>query len=109
MGARTVRGMKVLIFAAGVAVGFVVGSRAGRGAYENLKHKWQGFSESDPVQQVKGEVKDFAGRAASQVGDKVSEAVGKATDKASSKLDDLTGKSSESSTGTATGTAAPAS
>lgn len=101
--------MKVLIFAAGVAVGFVIGSRAGRGAYENLKHKWQGFSESDQVQQVKGDVKDFAGRTASQVGDKVSEAVGKATDKASSKIDDLTGKTGNGSTGTgSTGTAAPA-
>jgi hypothetical protein len=98
--------MKVLIFAAGVAVGFVIGSRAGRGAYENLRRRWQGFNESDPVQQVKGEVKDFASHAASQVGDKVSEAVSKATDKASSKIDDITGKSSTGSTGT--GAAAPA-
>ena len=84
--------MKVIIFLAGVAVGFVVGSRAGRGAYENMRNKWQGFSGSDQVQQVKGDVRDFAGRAASDLGDKVSEAVGKASDK----LDEVTGKKADS-------------
>ena len=81
--------MKLIIFVAGVAVGFVIGSRAGRGAYENMRRKWQGFSDSDPVQKVKGDVRDLAGRVASDLGDKVSEAVGKASDK----LDDVTGKS----------------
>ncbi|MCI0156984.1 hypothetical protein KNO15_09790 [Leifsonia shinshuensis] len=81
--------MKLIIFVAGVAVGFVIGSRAGRGAYENIRNKWQGFSDSDPVQKVKGDVRDLAGRAASDLGDKVSEAVGKASDK----LDEVTGKS----------------
>jgi hypothetical protein len=80
--------MKVIIFVAGVAVGFVIGSRAGRGAYENMRRKWQGFSGSDPVQKVAGDVRDLAGRAASDLGDKVSEAVGKASDK----LDEVTGK-----------------
>lgn len=80
--------MKLIIFVAGVAVGFVIGSRAGRGAYENMRHKWQGFNHSDPVQKVKGDVRDLAGRAASDLGDKVSEAVGKASDK----LDEVTGK-----------------
>lgn len=72
--------MKVIIFLAGVAVGFVVGSRAGRGAYENMRSKWQGFSGSDQVQQVKGDVRDFAGRAASDLGDKLDEVTGKKTD-----------------------------
>ncbi len=80
--------MKLIIFVAGVAVGFVIGSRAGRGAYENIRNKWQGFSDSDPVQKVKGDVRDLAGRATSDLGDKVSEAVGKASDK----LDEVTGK-----------------
>lgn len=80
--------MKVIIFVAGVAVGFVIGSRAGRGAYENMRRKWQGISGSDPVQQVKSDVRDLAGRAASDLGDKVSDAVGKASDK----LDEVTGK-----------------
>lgn len=89
--------MKIIIFAAGVAVGFIIGSRAGRGAYEDLRSKWRGFAESDTVQHVKGDVKDFAGRAASDVGDKVSETVSKVTEKASAKIDEVTGKGGSTS------------
>lgn len=89
--------MKIIIFAAGVAVGFVIGSRAGRGAYEDMRRKWRGFAESDTVQNVKGDVKDFAGRAASDVGGKVSETVSKVTEKASAKIDEVTGKSGNDS------------
>ncbi|MEN0086068.1 MAG: hypothetical protein AAGC66_14985 [Leifsonia sp.] len=95
--------MKIIIFAAGVAVGFVIGSRAGRGAYEDLRTKWRGFADSDTVQHVKGDVKDFAGRAASDVGDKVSETVSKVTEKASAKIDEVTGK------GNGSGSSAPSS
>ena len=91
--------MKIITFAAGVAVGFIIGSRAGRGAYEDLRHKWRGFTESDTVQNVKGDVKDFAGRAASDVGEKVSETVSKVTDKASAKIDQVTGKGGSSDAG----------
>ncbi|WP_348789379.1 hypothetical protein [Leifsonia sp. NPDC080035] len=83
--------MKIIIFLAGVGVGFVIGSKAGRGAYENMRRKWEGFSGSDPVQQVKGEVRDFAGKASDKLGDKVSEVVGKASDK----LDEVTGKNGD--------------
>ncbi|CAM5428480.1 hypothetical protein [Leifsonia shinshuensis] len=86
--------MKVIIFLAGVAVGFVVGTRAGRGAYENMRSKWQGFSNSDQVKQVKESVGDLAGRAASTVSDTVSDAVGKASDK----LDQATGKADSAPT-----------
>jgi hypothetical protein len=86
--------MKIIIFAAGVAVGYVIGSRAGRGAYEDLRRKWHGFTESDTVQHKKGDVKDFAGRAAADVGDRVSETVSKVTEKASAKIDEVTGKAS---------------
>ncbi|GAA2051569.1 hypothetical protein [Leifsonia soli] len=89
--------MKIITFAAGVAVGFIIGSRAGRGAYEDLRRKWRGFADSDTVQHVKGDVKDFAGRAASDVGDKVSETVSKVTEKATSKIDEVTGKSGNGS------------
>ncbi|MGN7800219.1 hypothetical protein [Leifsonia sp. 22587] len=106
--------MKIIIFAAGVAVGFVIGSRAGRGAYEDIRRKWRGFAESDTVQHVKGDVKDFAGRAASDVGEKVSETVSKVTDKASSKIDQVTGKNgssngsaSASDSGSGSGPASP--
>lgn len=86
--------MKALIFVAGIAVGFVIGSRAGRGAYDDLRRKFRGFTESDTVQQVKGDVKDFASRAASDIGGTVGDAVSKATDKAAAKIDEVTGKKS---------------
>ncbi|WP_158867073.1 hypothetical protein [Leifsonia sp. AG29] len=86
--------MKLIIFLTGAAVGFVIGSRAGRGTYEDMRRKWRGFTESDTVQQVKGQVSDLAGKAASEVGDKVSGAVNKATDKASAKIDEVTGQGS---------------
>jgi hypothetical protein len=92
--------MKIITFAAGVAVGFIIGSRAGRGAYEDMRRKWRGFADSDTVQHVKGDVKDFAGRAASDVGDKVSETVSKVTEKATSKIDEVTGKSGNGSSST---------
>jgi len=92
--------MKIITFAAGVAVGFIIGSRAGRGAYEDMRRKWRGFADSDTVQHVKGDVKDFAGRAASDVGDKVSETVSKVTEKATSKIDEVTGKSGNGSAST---------
>jgi hypothetical protein len=90
--------MKALIFIAGVAVGFVIGSRAGRGAYDGMRSKLRGFTESAPVQQVKDDVKDFASRAASDIGETVGDAVSKATDKAAAKIDEVTGKNSGAAT-----------
>ncbi len=80
--------MKAIIFLAGIAVGFVIGSRAGRGAYDNIRGKWRGFTDSDQVQHVKDEVRDLAGKAATELSDRVTDAVGKASDK----LDEVTGK-----------------
>jgi hypothetical protein len=85
--------MKLVIFLAGAAVGFVVGSKSGRQAYDRLKRHANDFAHSDPVQQVASDVKDLAGKAASGLGDKVGDVVGKA----SGKLDDLTGKSGNGS------------
>jgi ribosome recycling factor len=90
--------MKLIIFAAGVAVGFVIGARAGRGTYEDMRRRWRGFAESDQIQQVRSDVKGFAGRAASDVGDKVSETVSKVTDKATAKIDEVTGKTNGNAT-----------
>lgn len=81
--------MKFIIFLAGAAVGFVLGSRSGRKTYDSIKRQVSGFTHSEPVQQVKGAAGDLASKAASELGDRVSDAV----DKASGKLDDLTGKS----------------
>ena len=53
-----------LVFAAGAAVGYVLGTRAGRARYEQIKVSAQKFWSSDPVQkgvtQVQGFVDDHA-------------------------------------------------
>ena len=90
--------MKLVIFVAGVAVGFVFGSKAGRQAYEKIRRQVTDFKQSPPVQQVANDVKDLAGKAASEAGDRVSEVI----DKASGKLDDITGKGSSSSQSSST-------
>ena len=87
--------MKLVIFLAGVAVGFVFGSKAGRQTYDKFRRQVSDFSKSAPVQQVANDVKDLAGKAASEASDRVSEVI----DKASDKLDDVTGKNSGSTAG----------
>jgi hypothetical protein len=43
--------MKAIVFGAGLAVGYVLGSRAGRGSYEKLKTRTRQFWESPQVQE----------------------------------------------------------
>ncbi|WP_431278721.1 hypothetical protein [Leifsonia poae] len=84
--------MKLAIFVTGVAVGYVLGSKAGRQAYDRIRKQVNDFTQSPPVRQVANDVKDLAGKAAAEAGDRVSEVL----DKASDKLDDVTGKKSPS-------------
>jgi hypothetical protein len=49
-----------LLFVAGLATGYVVGSRAGRSAYTTLTEKLRTARESDRVQSVVGKVKEVA-------------------------------------------------
>jgi hypothetical protein len=44
----------------GLAVGYVLGSRAGRERYEQIKSQWLKVWNLDPVQEQVGKVKDFA-------------------------------------------------
>ncbi|ALO67271.1 hypothetical protein AS189_13125 [Arthrobacter alpinus] len=52
-------------FVAGVAVGYVLGTRAGRKSYESLKSRVSSLWHTDPVQEavanVENELKDVAG------------------------------------------------
>ena len=49
-----------LIFVAGVATGYVLGSRAGRARYEQIKKNWLKVWENDAVQEKVEMVGDFA-------------------------------------------------
>ena len=44
----------------GLAVGYVLGSRAGRERYEQIKTQWLKVWNLDPVQEQVGKVKEFA-------------------------------------------------
>jgi hypothetical protein len=44
-----------LRFLTGLAVGYVFGTRAGRERYEQLAEQWREFTDSDMIQQLRGE------------------------------------------------------
>lgn len=64
-----------LVFIAGLAVGYVAGTRVGRRGYEDLKKNARAFWEMDPVQEavqnlegsIKDEAKDLGSRLVSKV------------------------------------------
>ncbi len=68
-----------IAFVGGFVGGYVLGSRAGRARYEELKRRSQDFIESPLVQEKAAQVKDFAAEKAPVVGHKVSDAAAKAT------------------------------
>ena len=74
---------KLLILTAG-AIGFVLGSRAGRGPYEQVRQVF-GKVKNDPrVQEKAHQGVDFAKAQAPVVADKISDAARVATDKVTS-------------------------
>jgi hypothetical protein len=70
--------MKAIVFGAGLAVGYVLGSRAGRGSYDQLKTRARQFWESPKVQEkVSGAtsaIKDKAPEAQEHLKDAVKKA-----------------------------------
>ncbi|MCU1437371.1 MAG: YtxH protein [Naasia sp.] len=48
-----------LVFVAGAAVGYVLGTRAGRARYEQIKTRAQKLWSSEPVQKSVSQVQDF--------------------------------------------------
>lgn len=45
-----------LRFLSGLAVGYVIGTRAGRERYEQLAESWREFTDSELMQQIRGEI-----------------------------------------------------
>jgi hypothetical protein len=46
-----------LSLAVGLGIGYVLGSRAGRGRYDQLRGGWQGFTEAPAVQRAVAPIK----------------------------------------------------
>jgi hypothetical protein len=81
-----------LILVVGLATGYVLGSRAGRPRYEQIKSGAEKVWNLPPVQQVAGAVKEFAGQRVDTVQVKAGNATKKAV-RSLLHLDDTPSKS----------------
>lgn len=95
--------MKRFIFVAGLAIGFVVGSRMGRGPYESLERTAHRVAEDPEIQRRAAQAKETASRVAQDTASTVKEkgpevasaAQGAVAGAAGSAKDRLSGGSSE--------------
>lgn len=65
--------MKKFIFLAGLVLGFVLGSRTGRGPYESLERTARQVAEDPDVQRRAAQARDTASKAAHDAADTVKE------------------------------------
>lgn len=73
-----------ILFATGLATGYVLGSKAGRQAYERIKSQASDIWESPAVQKTVSQAGTLAKETAGAAQNKVSSALGHATESASS-------------------------
>lgn len=59
----------------GIAVGYVLGSRAGYERYQQIQSTWRSMRRSEPAQRLSTEVRDLADRAGSRLEDKANRGV----------------------------------
>jgi hypothetical protein len=69
-----------LSFFVGFGAGYVLGTKAGRERYEQLKRLYDNVTSSQPVQQMTGRAKGAVGTGLGQAKEKASEGVSKVTD-----------------------------
>lgn len=90
--------MKKMAFLAGFGAGYVLGARAGRQRYDQLKSGAQGVWQNPKVQETVTHAQDFAAQKAPEVQHKIAETASHAahvvTDKVSDKLGSGNGSSS---------------
>ncbi|MGH8905591.1 MAG: YtxH domain-containing protein [Egibacteraceae bacterium] len=63
----------------GLAVGYVLGAKAGRERYEQIRRGWAALSKSEKAQQLGAEVKTTASKAGHRLEEKASAGVAKVT------------------------------
>jgi len=95
-----------LIFLAGAATGFVIGSKAGRGAYDSLKAKATQTLEDPKVKKGLESAGEFVAAQAPVVGHKLQDAASTVASKVTKKNKDTDddGESSSSASSTASNT-----
>jgi hypothetical protein len=72
--------MKKLSFLAGLGIGFLLGSRSGRGPYQNLENKVRELLGQEQVQDTIGHIKGAAQDQLSEAADRVTQRVAEAAD-----------------------------
>lgn len=88
-----------LLFGAGIAAGYVLGSRSGRAAYDKLKARATSIWDSKPVQDKVTAATEVVKEKAPEVGDQLSEAARRAGTVLSSAIHRDASKSAESTPG----------
>lgn len=63
----------------GLAIGYVLGTKAGRQRYEQIRSLWGTVSQSEPAQQLGAEMRDVASKAGHTIEQKAGEGVDKVT------------------------------
>jgi hypothetical protein len=64
----------------GSGIGYVLGAKAGRQRYEQIRGLWGSVSGSEPAQQIGAEVRDAAHRAGERIEHKASEGVSRVSE-----------------------------
>jgi hypothetical protein len=92
-----------LTFMSGVAVGYVLGARAGRERYEQIRKATRQFAQNPTVQERAKSARDAGRTVAAKAADTVSGKVGgKLPDKVTERVRQLRGRSSDDDWGTST-------
>jgi hypothetical protein len=64
----------------GLAIGYILGAKAGKQRYEQIMSMWGTISRSEPAQQIGAEVRDVAARAGEVIEQKAAEGVEKVSE-----------------------------
>ena len=70
----------------GLAIGYVLGTRAGRERYEQIRDQYQKMKRSEPAQQLTGEVNRIADQASKMAQQKTNESVDRVTNTTQDKI-----------------------
>ena len=91
--------MSKISFLAGIGVGYVLGARAGRNRYEQIKSGAQGVWNNPKVQDAVSHAQDVAAQKAPEVGHRITETATAAAHKVGEKVGDKVGGSSSNQNG----------
>jgi hypothetical protein len=95
--------VKKISLLASAAVGYVLGTRAGRERYEQIRSQADRLWRKPQVQSAVDDATGFAKSTASDLGSKAADVAGQAKDAASSKVSGSSDSGSSSSTGSTPG------